>query len=157
LQELGIPLDSIVLIEADNPIDRIASVELALKNVDFGALLCWLPEARDDHLRRLQLAAADTDGLTFLFRPLPAQNQPSPAPVRIICQPLPAGRMSVDIVKRRGPVHITPIVLSLSPEITIRPLPTRTLARPAVNVASYALERRFGTNVTAFQRTMLSR
>jgi protein ImuA len=156
-QELGIPSDSIILIEADNPTDRIASVELALKNANFGALLCWLPEAHDDHLRRLQLATADANGLTFLFRPLPAQNQPSPAPLRIICQSLPAGRMSVDIIKRRGPVHVAPIVLSLSPEIMIRPLPTRTLARPAVNVPSYALERRFGANVTMFQRTTQSR
>lgn len=158
LQELGIDANSVILIEADNPTDRLPSVELALKNSNFGVLLCWLPEARDDHLRRLQLAAADTNGLTFLFRPLPAQNQPSPAPLRIICQPMPAGRMSIDIVKRRGPVHVAPIVLSLSPEITSRPLPNRTLARPAVNVPSYALERRGGiaTPITARRRTALS-
>lgn len=147
LQELGVDAQSVILIEADNPTDRIPSVELALKHVDFGALLCWLPDARDDHLRRLQLAAADTDGLAFLFRPLPAQNQPSPAPLRIICQPMPAGRMSVDIVKRRGPVHVAPIVLSLTPEMTNRPLPGRTLARPAVNVPSYALTRRGGIDM----------
>lgn len=157
MQELGIASHSIILIEADNPTDRLPSVELALKNADFGALLCWLPEARDDHLRRLQLAAADTDGLAFLFRPLPAQNQPSPAPLRIICQPMPAGRMSVDIVKRRGPVHVAPIVLSLTPEMTNRPLPIRTLARLAVNVPSYALERRGGMEIPVAARPRATR
>lgn len=152
LRELGIDAHSVLLIEADNPTDRLPSVELAMKNADFGALLCWLPEARDDHLRRLQLAAADTNGLAFVFRPLPAQNQPSPAPLRIVCQPMPAGRMSVDIIKRRGPVHVAPIVLSLTSEMMSRPLPTRTLARPAVNVPSYALERRGGMEIPVAAR-----
>lgn len=139
LHELGITGDRVLSIEADQPADRLASVEQLLKTGNAGALLCWLPEARDDHLRRLQQAAAACDGLAFLFRPLPAQNQPSPAPLRLLCQPMPAGRMSVEIIKRRGPVHLDPLVLPLSlPEIMARSLPARVAtsatARPLMSV-----------------------
>lgn len=127
MQELGIDSRHILSIKAEQPADRLASVEQLLKTNDVGALLCWLPEARDDHLRRLQQAAVSCDGPAFLFRPLPAQNQPSPAPLRLLCQPMPAGRMSVEIIKRRGPVHLDPLILPLSlPEIMARSLPTRT-------------------------------
>lgn len=139
LHELGITRDHVLSIEADQPADRLASVEQLLKTGNAGALLCWLPEARDDHLRRLQQAAAACDGPAFLFRPLPAQNQPSPAPLRLLCQPMPAGRMSVEIIKRRGPVHLDPLVLPLSlPEIMARSLPARVAtsatARPRMSV-----------------------
>ncbi len=157
LRELGIDMTNVILIEADQPIDRIASVELAMKSPDFGALLCWLPEARDDHLRRLQLAAADSAGLTFLFRPLPAQNQSSPAPLRIICQPLPAGRMSIEIIKRRGPVYVDPIILPLSiPEIMVRSLAVRNLTRPVFNARPYAMDRAAMGVPVARQRAALS-
>lgn len=157
LRELGIHPKNVTLIEADQPADRIASVEHVMKSPDFGALLCWLPEARDDHLRRLQQAAAGSGGLTFLFRPLPEQNQPSPAPLRIICQPLPAGRMSVEIIKRRGPVHLDPIILPLSlPEIMARSLSARTLARPAFNAPSYAPNRSIPAGTAMRHRAALS-
>ncbi|MES2932351.1 MAG: translesion DNA synthesis-associated protein ImuA, partial [Pseudomonadota bacterium] len=54
LAELGINMSKITLIEADKPADKIWAVEQALKSASFGALLCWLPQARADHLRRLQ-------------------------------------------------------------------------------------------------------
>jgi hypothetical protein len=141
LAELGIDLKNLILIEADKPTDRIWAVEQALKSASFGALLCWLPQARPDHLRRLQLAAAGGEGLTFVFRPLEEQNQSSPAPLRIVCQPAPAGRMAVEIIKRRGPVHLQPIMLPLSiPNMLVKPL-ARTMTTPALNAPSYAVDR----------------
>ncbi len=142
LAELGIDLTHVILIEADKPVDRIWAVEQALKSASFGALLCWLPQARADHLRRLQLAAAGCEGLTFIFRPLSARDQSSPAPLRLVCQASAAGRMSVEIIKRRGPVHVDPIVLPLSiPEILVKPLATRVLSKPVFNTSSYAVDR----------------
>lgn len=153
LRELGIDMNRVTLIEAEQPADRIASLEPLLKREDVGALLCWLPDARDDQLRRLQLTASGCSGLTFVFRPLPAQKQVSPASLRILCLPMPAGRMSVEIVKRRGPVHIDPIVLSLSmTEIMARSLPARTLARPALNAPSYGSGRLLSSALSARQR-----
>jgi hypothetical protein len=142
LTESGIDPTNVILIEADKPMDRIWAVEQSLKSASFGALLCWLPQVRADHLRRLQLAAAGSEGLTFVFRPLAAQEQPSPAPLRLVCRPAPAGRMSVDIIKRRGPVHITPIMLPLLiPETLGKPLTARALAQPAFNSPTYAVDR----------------
>ena len=113
LAELGIDLQHVLLIQTDKPMDRIWAVEQALKSASFGALLCWLPQARPDHLRRLQLAAANGDGLCFVFRPAAAQRESSPAPLRITCRASSCGRMEVDIIKRRGPVFGQPIVLPL--------------------------------------------
>ena len=141
LAELDLDLEKVILIEADKPTDRIWAVEQALKSASFGARLCWLPQARADHLRRLQLAAAGGEGLSFVFRPLAEQNQSSPAPLRIVCQPAPAGRLSVEIIKRRGPVHLQPIMLPLSvPHPLVKPL-GRAMIRPAFNSPSYAVDR----------------
>jgi protein ImuA len=140
LSDLGLDKNHLILIEADKPMDRIWAVEQAVKNVHFGALLCWLPEARPDHLRRLQLMAAANDGLTFVFRPLEAQNQSSPAPLRMLCQPAADGRMSVEIIKRRGPVHCKPIVLPLAvPAIIHRPRVARSLSSPVFEMSSYTI------------------
>ena len=142
LGEYGIDMSKVTLIEADKPADKIWAVEQALKSASFGALLCWLPQARDDHLRRLHLAAAGTQGWTFLFRPLDAQDQASPAPLRMLCKPLAIGRLSVEIIKRRGPVHVEPIILPLEiPEILLKPLATRVLGRPVFSAPSYSVDR----------------
>ena len=157
LAELGIDLSKVILIEADKPTDRIWAVEQALKSASFGALLCWLPQARADHLRRLQLAAAGGEGLTFIFRPLEAQNQSSPAPLRIVCQPAPAGRLSVNIIKRRGPIHLAPIVLPLSlPNMLIKPFATRAMTTPAFNDPSYAVDRSAFAATAARHRAALA-
>lgn len=128
LHDLGIRTDNILLVDADKATDRVWAAEQALKSASFGALLCWFPQVRTEHLRRLQLAAAACEGLTFIFRPPIAQEQSSPAPLRLLCRPAPAGRMSVDIVKRRGPVHAAPLILPLS-------VP-RTLQKPLARVSS---------------------
>ncbi|MES2932350.1 MAG: hypothetical protein V4805_02540 [Pseudomonadota bacterium] len=77
-----------------------------------------------------------------MFRPLDAQDQASPAPLRMICQPLASGRLSVDIIKRRGPVHVEPIILPLDiPEILLKPLATRVLGKPVFSAPSYSVDR----------------
>lgn len=141
LDGLGIDLTHLLLIEAEKPMDRIWAVEQALKSASFGALLCWLPQARPDQLRRLQLTAGGCEGLTFVFRPLAAQNESSPAPLRIVCQAAPEGRMAVNIIKRRGPVHGAPIVLPLSiPELLRKPFAARSTTAPILD-SSYAVDR----------------
>ncbi|MNR76147.1 SOS cell division inhibitor [compost metagenome] len=126
LAALGIDLKKLILIEVEKANDRIWAIEQTLKSASFGALLCWLPQARTDHLRRLQLAAAGGEGLTFVFRPLSAQDISSPAPLRISCQPAASGRIALELIKRRGPVHATPLILPLTiPEILRQPLSNR--------------------------------
>lgn len=140
LAESGLDKNNIILIKAERPADKIWAVERVMRSANFGALLCWLPQARTDQLRRLQLAAAATQGLSFVFRPQTEQNEVSPAPLRMVCKPLSAGRMSVDIIKRRGPVHGETITLPLAMSEQPQSLATRPLVKPAPLEPIYAVD-----------------
>ena len=89
----------------------------ALQCADVGAVLAWLPGVRSAHLRRLQIAAHTHHKLLFVFRPLAAQHESSPAPLRLLLQGLTssvgshasrAGHLEVNIFKRRGPPLLPP-------------------------------------------------
>lgn len=116
----GIDLDYLLIVQAVNAADRLWAVEQTLKSTGFGALLAWLPQerTRPEHLRRLQLAAQSAAGPVFLFRQLAAQFDASPAPLRLLLLPRPEQRLSVQILKRRGPVMADPIVLDLPQPIS---------------------------------------
>lgn len=120
----GIQLDYLLVVQAPNAADRLWAVEQTLKSAAFGALLAWLPQerTRPEHLRRMQSAAQPAGGPVFLFRPLAAQFDASPAPLRLLLLPRPDQRLSVQILKRRGPVMADPILVDLpQPVSTIRP------------------------------------
>jgi len=131
LAELGLDLQHVLLIQTEKPMDRIWAVEQTLKSASFGALLCWLPQARPDHLRRLQLAAGNGEGLCFVFRPAAAQRESSPAPLRITCRASRCGEIEVDIIKRRGPVFGKPMVLPLQVPAALKKPFARQAAAPA--------------------------
>lgn len=133
--QLGIDLRHLLLIQPDKPADRMWAVEQVLKSANFGALLCWLPQARPEQLRRLQVAASGGEGLCFVFRPAAAQRESSPAPLRLLCQPAPCGHISVEIIKRRGPAAGAPLILRPAlPAVLERSMaaraPAQRLARP---------------------------
>jgi len=115
LASFGIQLDYLIIIQAPNAADRLWAVEQSLRSSGFGALLAWLPQqrTRPEHLRRLQLAAQSATGPVFLFRELAAQFEASPAPLRLLLLPRPAQQLSVQVLKRRGPVIAHPLVLNL--------------------------------------------
>jgi protein ImuA len=123
-EQLSIDMRRVLIVRTPRPADRLWAIEQSLKSSAFGALVAWLPEektlTRNDALRRLQLAAASANGLTFLMRPAAAQFHASPAPLRLT---LAAGKpdgvrrtLSVRLIKRRGPVLARPLTLML-PEI----------------------------------------
>lgn len=154
--QLGIDVKKIILVNVDKPTDRVWAMEQALKSTSFGAVLCWLPQVRTEHLRRLQLAAGSGEGLVFVFRPLSAQDQSSPAPLRLICQTAPAGKLSVEIFKRRGPANTESIILPLSiPSIMIKPL-ARAPAVPTFDFPSYAVDRHTPAAIAARRRAALT-
>lgn len=111
LVQLGIDLKQVLIVQAQKPADRLWAVEQVLKSASFGALLCWLPQARAEHLRRLQLVANSSEGLVFVFRPASAQLESSPAPLRLLCRADSEGQIAVEVIKRRGPVASSPIIL----------------------------------------------
>lgn len=115
LASFGIDLDYLIVIQAANAADRLWAVEQTLRSASFGSLLSWLPQkrTRPEHLRRLQLAAQTATGPVFLFRQLEAQFETSPAPLRLLLLPRPNEQLSVQVLKRRGPVMAMPLMLDL--------------------------------------------
>jgi protein ImuA len=89
----------------------------ALQCADVASVLAWLPDARSAHLRRLQIAAHAHNKLLFVFRPLRAQQESSPAPLRLLLQGTPseAGNLLVHVLKRRGPPLAAPLLLATRP------------------------------------------
>jgi protein ImuA len=113
LASFGIDLKYLLIVQAAQAADRLWAIEQTLKSASFGALLAWLPKAQQTHLRRMQLAANTAQGPVFLFRPLNAQFESSPAPLRLLLQAKPDQKVAVQILKRRGPVIAQPILLDL--------------------------------------------
>ena len=89
----------------------------ALQCADVHCVLAWLPDARSAHLRRLQIAAHAHHKLLFVFRPLRAQHESSPAPLRLRVEGVAgeAGMLRVDVFKRRGPPLAEPLLLDTRP------------------------------------------
>jgi len=138
LAAFGIDLDYLIVVQAQQAADRLWAVEQALRSASFGTLLGWLPHerTRPEHLRRMQLAAQGTRGPVFLFRPMPAQLQASPAPLRLLLAPRPRLQLSVQILKRRGPVLERPLLIDLpQPPSALQPGRTGTPLQGSVRVA----------------------
>jgi protein ImuA len=92
----------------------------ALQCADVASVLAWLPDARSAHLRRLQIAAHAHNKLLFVFRPLRAQQESSPAPLRLLLEGAlneagEAGSLLVHVLKRRGPPLAAPLLLATRP------------------------------------------
>lgn len=89
----------------------------ALQCADVAAVLAWLPDARSAHLRRLQMAAHAHNKLLFVFRPLRAQNESSPAPLRLLLEGAvhEDGNVLLHVLKRRGPPLAAPLLLDTRP------------------------------------------
>ena len=103
-------------------------------NLGIGLPTLVANHVRSDSLRRLHLAAQGGETLFFMFRPLSAAQDASPAPLRLALRPA-AGGMTIDFLKRRGPRRDAPLFLPLTPSLlqrhaTVdRPVPTPVTAR----------------------------
>ncbi|MDD2919060.1 translesion DNA synthesis-associated protein ImuA [Rhodoferax sp.] len=131
LVKLGITEKSIVWIAADTSAERLWCTEQLVKaNPRGGAILAWLPRARAEQLRRLQVHAQACDCPVFLFRPEAAQLDASPAPLRVLTTLWPDWTLHVHILKRKGALLDGPIVL---PAVlgTLASMLTPRLMRPS--------------------------
>ncbi|MGA1154720.1 MAG: translesion DNA synthesis-associated protein ImuA [Burkholderiaceae bacterium] len=114
LSALGLSAESILIVRAQNTADRLWAFEQTLRSNAFGALLAWVDEpSRNESLRRFQLASRTAEGPVFLFRPWSAQNSSSPAPLRLCLLPRRYPGLAVQIIKRRGPVQLDPVLVNL--------------------------------------------
>lgn len=97
-------------IKPDTPRNTLWAAEKILQHNASAALLCWINAAHPASLRRLHLAARQSQTLFFSFRPASAANQTSIAPLRLNLEPSAAG-LDVIVIKRRGPLLTTGIRL----------------------------------------------
>jgi protein ImuA len=117
--------------------DLLWALEQALKSGHVGAVLAWPPQRlKADALRRLQLAALSHDGPAFLFREVDARVKPSAAPLRLLLQGAGIDRLSVRVLKRRGPPLTQPLQLALPPVLSER---LRARARSESTLATAAV------------------
>lgn len=120
----GLHTRRLLWVAATLPAQRLWAAEQALRCADVDAVLAWLPQARADQLRRLQMAAASFNKLLWVLRPEQVQHDSSPAVLRVWVVPV-AGRaapvstgravgvpmadasmadgLALRVLKRRGP------------------------------------------------------
>jgi protein ImuA len=131
LAAMGLNPSQIVWIQPDRTADALWAAEQVLRNGGCHALLFWQSHIRSESLRRLNLAAAEGESLFFLFRPLAAAQDASPAPLRLAVHPV-LGGVELEFLKRRGPRRETALFLPLSPFFVHRHAPLdRPLPAPA--------------------------
>lgn len=102
----GVQVEQLLLVQDVSVDQALWASEQVLKSSACSLLLAW-PESAGGRalstaqLRRLQLAAEQGDCTGFLFRPLRAASQSSPAALRLRVRPAPLG-LEVEVLKRRG-------------------------------------------------------
>lgn len=115
LLHLGLNDRQLVWLSARAPSERLWCAEQLIKSNAAGAIMAWLPQAAPEQLRRLQVLAQSFDGPVFLFRPLQARHDPSPAPLRVTVEVDLDWQLRVTLIKRKGPAHEQPLVLPSIP------------------------------------------
>ena len=125
LAQLGLPPQRLVRIAAASQAQRLWAAEQLVKSDVRGAVVVWLPQARPEHLRRLQVHAQSGLAPTFVIRPLACRREASPAPLRLAVALDGCWHLSVHILKRRGAGHTQPLRLLAVPPALQAVLPPR--------------------------------
>lgn len=97
----GLVLDNLLLITTKNRRESLWACEQIVRGMPGGALLAWPDELSFAELRRLQIAASDTQQTVFLFRNETAASTPSPAALRLQLTPDEAD-LRISVLKCRG-------------------------------------------------------
>lgn len=111
----GLDPAQLVWIQADTPAERLWVTEQLIKSGSAGALVAWVPQVRQEQIRRLQVGAQSGAGLVFLCRPEAAQHEASAAPLRVHARFGLDWELHVQVFKRRGPVHAGLVTLPSVP------------------------------------------
>lgn len=158
LSAQGLALQRLLQVGAQSAAERLWATEQVLRCADVDAVLAWLPQARSDQLRRLQMAAAEFHKLLFVMRPLQAHSEASPAALRLQIAPVTdvdadSDALQVRVFKRRGPplhaplqVHargalLDAMLAAARPQRPARPMPPLLSTRKRLWVSVHALDR----------------
>jgi hypothetical protein len=137
LAAAGVDLVNLLVVRAGERRDALWAAEQALRSGSCHALAAWLTRPRYPELQRLAVAAEASHAAAFLFRPLTAMNESSPACLRLALQAA-MPELHVRILKRRGSPLERPLRLALT--------------RPFHVVGRAALPRIAGGNARADRR-----
>lgn len=140
LRHCGIDERHLVWVQAEAPAERLWCTEQLIKAGSCGAVVSWLPQARPEQIRRLQVCALACEGPVFLFRPAAAQHEASAAPLRVGATFGLDWELQVQVLKRRGPAHDGTITLPSVPG-GLHAVLTPRLLRPSQLVAARSLLR----------------
>jgi cell division inhibitor SulA/protein ImuA len=102
LSQQGMRLDHLLVIRAEKPADALWACEQTLRCKSFGAVVSWPTTIKDREVRRLQLAAEAGRSIGFLYRPIDAALEASPAATRLRLLSSQDGSLRVEILKCRG-------------------------------------------------------
>jgi protein ImuA len=130
LRDEGIDERRLVWIQAATPSERLWVTEQLVKANAAGMLVAWLPQARQEQIRRLQVCAQGCDCPVVLCRPAAAQNEPSAAPLRLQVAFGPDWELQVRLLKRKGSAHEGVLHLPSIPR-GLAPLITPRLSKPS--------------------------
>jgi cell division inhibitor SulA len=100
LSARGIDTQQVLMVHPKDREELLWATEQALRSTTCSIVFSWLgaTDFRYAELRKLQLAAAENDTLAVLFRSTDAQQQHSPASLRLLM----SGYRQVRILKQRG-------------------------------------------------------
>lgn len=140
LAQLGLSSDQVVWVSASTPVDRLWVTEQIVKSDPAGAVLSWLPQARPEQIRRLQIHAQSCDAPVFLFRPVGTLGDASPAPLRVSVALAGGWNLEVRIPKRRGASLDEALILAAMPANLEGVIPPRLKTVPAPSTAPSSQE-----------------
>jgi len=135
LRHIGLDERHLVWIQAETPAERLWVTEQLVKTNAAGLLVAWLPQARQEQIRRLQVCAQACDGPVFLCRPAAAEHEPSAAPLRVQLRFGLDWELHVHFLKRRGPAHAGILALPSVPG-GLESIITPRLRTPSAIIAS---------------------
>ena len=138
LKYAGLDERHLVWIQAEAPAERLWVTEQLIKTNAAGLLVSWLPQARQEQIRRLQVCAQACEGPAFLCRPAAAEHESSAAPLRIQLTFGPDWELHVGLLKRKGPTHEGQIALRSVPG-GLESIITPRLRTPSALIASRKL------------------
>lgn len=131
LAQLGVSADRLIWVRAATAVDSLWVTEQIVKSDPTGAVLSWLPQARPDQIRRLQIHAQSCDAPVFLFRSVTALHDASPAPLRVCVALADGWHLEVRIPKRRGASFNESLYLAAMPANLEGVIPPRLKTIPA--------------------------
>ncbi|RYH69257.1 MAG: translesion DNA synthesis-associated protein ImuA [Alcaligenaceae bacterium] len=130
----GVDERHLVWIRAEAPLERLWVTEQLVRANAAGMVLAWLPQARQEQIRRLQVCAQSCDAPVVLCRPITAASEPSAAPLRIELRFGLDWELRLNVIKRKGASMDDELVLPSVPA-SLDSILTPRVRRPSELIA----------------------